>query len=77
MFEHLLQRYEPSPHEVLEVLQLHQLTYEFRREQHYREDLEAYCQTYYHLAAEHQRDYAAMQNEPDFFGLFWKRRNHA
>ncbi|RZM82068.1 hypothetical protein [Leptolyngbya iicbica] len=73
MFEHLLRRYEPSPQEVLEVLELHQLSFEFRQEQHYREALEAHCEEHYRLAQQHQSDHAAMQREPNFFALFWRK----
>lgn len=73
MFEHLLRRYEPSPQEVLEVLELHQLSLEFRQEQHYREALEEYCEEYYRLVQQHQTEHATMQNELNFFSLFWKK----
>jgi len=73
VFEHLLRRYEPSPQEVLEALELHQLSLEFRQEQHYREALETYCEEHYRLAQQHQAEHAAMQDEPNFFALFWKR----
>jgi predicted component of type VI protein secretion system len=76
VFEHLLRRYEPSPQEVLEVLELHQLSLEFRQEQHYREALDAYCDEYYRLAEQHQQEFAAMQNEPDIFALFYRRRGN-
>ena len=75
MFEHLLRRYEPSPQAVLEVLELHQLSLEFRQEQHYREAFEVYCQEYEAIAQQHRQEFAAMQNEPDIFGIFWKKRS--
>jgi len=73
VFEHLLRRYEPSPQEVLEVLELHQLSLAFRQEQHDREALEAYCEEHDRLAEQHQAEHAAMQDEPNFFALFWKK----
>jgi hypothetical protein len=75
VFEHLLRRYEPSPQEVLEVLELHQLSFEFRQEQHSREALEAYCEEHYRLAQQHQTDHAAMQQEPNLFALFWRKKS--
>lgn len=74
VFEHLLRRYEPSPQEVLEVLELHQLSFEFRQEQHSREALEDYCEEHYRLAQQHQTDHAAMQHEPNLFALFWRKQ---
>lgn len=76
MFEHLLRRFEPSPQEVLEVFQLHQLSLEFRQEQNYREAFEDYCEEYYRVAQQHQQDYAAMQNEPDIFAWFYRKRDN-
>ncbi|MEM1309530.1 MAG: hypothetical protein AAGF98_08640 [Cyanobacteria bacterium P01_H01_bin.153] len=73
MFEQLLRRYDPSPQEVLTVLELHQLTMEFRQEQHYREALEAYYHRHTQLVQQHQAEHAAMQNEPNFFAFFWRK----
>jgi hypothetical protein len=75
VFEHLLRRYEPSPQEVLEVFELHQLSIEFRQEQHYRQAFEADCQEYYRIARQHQQEHAAMQQEPNFFAIFYRQRN--
>ena len=74
MFEHLLRRYEPCPQDVLDVLELHQLSIEFRQEYDYREALESYCAEYYRLAQQHQQEHAAMQSEPNFFALFCRKR---
>ena len=77
MFEQLLRRYEPTPHEVLEVLELHQLTLDFKQEQHYREALETYYQQYNAMARQHQHEHAAMQDEPNLFALFCRKRPQA
>ncbi|MDB9529263.1 hypothetical protein PN498_24940 [Oscillatoria sp. CS-180] len=74
MFEYLLRRYQPTPGDVLEVLELHQLAIEFKQEQHYREALEAHYQEYDQLVEQNQRDHAAMQQEPNLFALFCKKR---
>ncbi|MGF1461430.1 MAG: hypothetical protein ACFBSG_20690 [Leptolyngbyaceae cyanobacterium] len=73
MFEHLLRRYEPTPQEVSEVLELHQLSFEFRHEQQYRVALDAYYDQHERLVQQHQREHAAMQNEPNLFALFWRK----
>jgi len=74
VFEYLFRQHEPNPQEVLEILESYQLTFEFKQEQHYREAFEVYCQEYAAIAEQHQQEYVAMQNEPDIFRLFWKRR---
>ena len=74
VFEYLFRQYEPEPQDVLETLESYQLTFEFRQEQHYRDALTDYCHRYERLVLENQRDHAAMQNEPDLFAWFWKRR---
>lgn len=75
MFEYLLRRYQPSPEEVSEILELHQLALEFKQEQHYRKALEEYCQEYDRLAEQHQHEHAAMQQEPNLLALFWRKRS--
>jgi hypothetical protein len=75
VFEHLLRRYQPPTQEVLEVLELHQLALEFRQEQTYRENFEAYCRDYAAIAAQHQQDHAAMQQELNVFALFCRKRS--
>jgi len=77
VFEHLLRRYQALPQDTLEVLELHQLAYEFKQEQAYREAFEAYCYEYEVMAQQHQRDHAAMQNEPNLFALFCRKRDRA
>ncbi|HEY9889136.1 MAG TPA: hypothetical protein V6D02_12095 [Candidatus Obscuribacterales bacterium] len=75
MIEYLFRRYQPPEPEVLEVLELHQLTLAFRQEQEYREAYAAYCERYDAIAQQHQREHAAMQNEPNLFALFWRKRS--
>lgn len=74
MFQHLERRYQPPQQETIEVLELHQMALEFRQEQAYREELEAYCDRYQAQAQQNQHDHAAMQNEPNLFALFWRKR---
>lgn len=77
MFEHLLRRYQADAYEVHEALELHQLTLEFKQEQRYREELDAYCREYSAIAERHQQEHADMQNEPNLFALFWRKRRSA
>ena len=77
MFENLLQRYDAPSHETIEILELHQIAHEFKQEQIYRQALDAYCERYDNMAQQHQREHAAMQNDPDLFGLFWKWRTRS
>ncbi|MGF1525086.1 MAG: hypothetical protein ACFBSF_22400 [Leptolyngbyaceae cyanobacterium] len=74
MFEYLLRRYDASPQETIELLELHQLAHEFRQEQAHREAMEAYCDHYATMVAQHRREQAVMQTEADLFALFWKKR---
>lgn len=63
MFEYLSPRSLATPQEVAEYLELHQAAQAFRLELEHRENLEAYCQWYYRVAAENQRDLERMQTE--------------
>lgn len=74
MLEPILQRHWLTPQRTIELLELHQLAQEFRQEQAHREAFAAYCQQYYEIARQHQREHAAMQREPNLFNLFWKKR---
>ncbi|MBX2864372.1 MAG: hypothetical protein KTR27_12550 [Leptolyngbyaceae cyanobacterium MAG.088] len=70
----MLQRsFEPSSDNIGETIELQQIAYEFRQEVKHRNDFEAYCQWYYAAAANHQAEYAAMQNDIPFFSWFCKR----
>ena len=58
-----------------EALQLHQAAQEFRWEVETRRAHEEYCQWYYEAARQVQADAAAMENDVDFYGWFYRRRN--
>ncbi|WP_193966804.1 hypothetical protein [Nodosilinea sp. LEGE 07088] len=70
MFEYLSPRSLADPQDILEYLELHQAAQEFRLELEHRANLEAYCQWYYQVAAENQRDLANMRSEINLLTLF-------
>lgn len=74
MFEHLLEPYQASPGETIEHLELHQLAYDFKQEQHHREAFSAYCCEYAEMAQKHREEHAEMQSELDLFSYFWRKR---
>ncbi|MBE9080507.1 hypothetical protein IQ241_25035 [Romeria aff. gracilis LEGE 07310] len=53
-----------------EALKLQQAAQDFRREVEYREAFEQYCQWYYHAAQQTQQEFAATENDVNFFGWF-------
>ncbi|MEO1070180.1 MAG: hypothetical protein AAFW95_13860 [Cyanobacteria bacterium J06638_6] len=74
MFEYLSPRPLANPQDTFEHLELHQAAQEFRLELEHRASLEAYCQWYSQVAAEHQRDLAHMRAEINLLTLFSRRR---
>ncbi|WP_228038472.1 hypothetical protein [Nodosilinea sp. LEGE 06152] len=73
MFEYLRPRSLETPQEVIEYLELHQAAQEFRLELEHRASLEEYCQWYYQVAAENQRDLEQMRSELNLLGWFNRR----
>lgn len=72
MFEYLSPRSQATSPEIIEYLELHQAAQEFRLELEHRAKVEAYCQWYYQVAAENQRDFLQMRSELDL--LAWVSR---
>lgn len=70
MFEHLTPRSLATPQEVVEYLELHQAAQDFRLELEHRANLEAYCQWYYQVAADNQRDLEQMRSELNLLRWF-------
>ena len=64
----------PSPQPVAEVLEAHQLTYEFRQEVQQRQDYEHYCQWYAEIAAQHQWELQQMRQDIHLLGWFTRRQ---
>lgn len=57
----------PQP-DAQEIFQVYETTQQFYREVQHREELDRYCEWYYQVASEHQRDLVKMRNEINFFG---------
>lgn len=60
-----------------EVLEVHQLSYEFRAELQYRQEFEQYCQWYEAIAAQNRRELQTMQSDINVLGFFtrgWRSR---
>ncbi len=55
-----------------DILQCHQLTYEFRQEITYRSNFQEYCQWYYETERIHQEELKKMSNDINLFGWFLK-----
>lgn len=72
MFEYLRPRSLATSQEVIEYLELHQAAQEFRLELEHRANFEDYCQWYYQVAAENQRDLEQMRSELNL--LSWLNR---
>ena len=62
MFEYLSPRSQATSPEIIEYLELHQAAQAFRLELEHRAKVEAYCQWYYQVAAENQRDLVRMRS---------------
>lgn len=61
----------------VEILETQQVTREFHHEVRYREEFEQYCQWYYVLAAQHQRELTKMHHDVNILGWFVRRRPSA
>lgn len=69
MFEYLSPRSLADPQTTVEYLELHQAAQEFRLELEHRANLEAYCQWYDQVAAEHQQELVQMRSELNLLTL--------
>jgi hypothetical protein len=69
-FNNFIPNNTPPP---AEILQCHQLTFDFRREVQTRDNFKEYCQWYKETAQQHQNELTKMQNDLNFFGWFLKR----
>jgi hypothetical protein len=74
MLEFLPARFQLSVRPVEEILQVHQLAFDFHAEVIHRERFEAHCLWYDRTACENQRQLAAMQHEVQLMNIFWGRR---
>ncbi len=72
MFEQWLQPQSSSSQGVIEILELHQLAYDFHREQAAREAWHDYCQRYARLAEQNRAEHAVMQSELNLLRLFYR-----
>lgn len=74
MFDRLSPDRSELSQPTVEVLELHQVAYDFHREARYREEFERYCQWYYQTAERHRQELQAMQRDINLFSWFTKRR---
>ena len=56
-----------------EILEAHEVTYEFRREVQYRQDFERYCQWYHLTAQAHRQELAKLRGDVNILGWFRRR----
>jgi len=56
-----------------EILQVHQLAYDFRDEVEARQTFQHYCQWYYETAQRHQQEFQRMQQDINILGWFRRR----
>lgn len=73
MFEYLSPRPQATSPEIIEYLELHQAAQAFRLELEHRDKVEAYCQWYYQVAAENQRDLVRMRSELNLLARLSRR----
>ena len=73
MLEYLSPRSSATPQEAIEYLELHQAAQEFRLELEHRDRLEAYCQWYYQVAADHRDALERMCLEANLLSWFNRR----
>lgn len=53
-----------------EICQVDRTTQEFYQEVKYREDFNNYCQWYYAIAEQHQKELQKMRSDINIFGFF-------
>jgi hypothetical protein len=69
-----LRWFTPLPQPLLEALEVHQVTHDFHREVHYREEFEHYCEWYRATAEKNQQELKKMQGDFNVFGWFCRKR---
>lgn len=71
MLPHHYRRFDDSkPEQTQDILESHQLTYDFYRELKHRQAFAEYCQWYKETALQNQRDLARMNQGFFLFRLF-------
>ena len=65
--------FSQPPEDVADILECHQLAYEFCQEIDRREAFENYCQWYYETARKHQEELKQMENDLNILGWFRRR----
>ena len=73
MFDRLSPERSGLSQPAVEILELHQITYDFHQEVRYREEFEHYCQWYYQTAERHRQELEAMQGDINLFSWFSRR----
>lgn len=63
----------PLPPEAEDVFATYQVAHEFYEEMQYREELDAYRAWYYAVAEQHRQELAAMQQDINILGWFYRR----
>jgi hypothetical protein len=62
------------PEPELEILEIHQMAYDFYDEVRHRQAFEQYCQWYYETAANHREEARKMQGDINVLGWFCRGR---
>lgn len=63
----------PLPPEAEDVFAVHEVTIEFYREVQYRDERDAYSEWYDRIAEQHRQELAAMQQDINILGWFYRR----
>lgn len=75
MMQLIVSRFHLSRESGAEILQIHQMAQDFRREVEHREQCEAYCAWYDQTARQHRQEWATLQQDPYPLRWFWGGRD--
>ncbi|WP_199305855.1 hypothetical protein [Pseudanabaena sp. FACHB-2040] len=75
MLESVSSPFQIPAQNAIEILQVHQMAQDFRREVECREQFAAYCDWYDRTALQHQQEWAAMQKDVQLRGYFRRNRS--
>lgn len=76
MLPHHFQRFEPqNPYATWEILESHQLSYDFHRELKHRQAFAEYCQWYHETAQQNKQELAKMNQDFSLFRFFFGSKN--
>ncbi|MGA7932878.1 MAG: hypothetical protein WCA35_04805 [Kovacikia sp.] len=69
-----LRWFAPLSQPILEALEVHQVTQEFRWEVQYREEFDRYCEWYRMTAKKNQQELQKLQGDLNLFGWFCRKQ---